>query len=508
LKPKVVIAGPGAGKTHEMVSRVTEALPLLNRTRILAVITFTKSATASIKSRLLEKHRIPPNVFVGTNYSFFCQYIIQPFASIYRPDINCEKVFLEIDVSKIVSSTSNIKNKNYAAINKARSNILRKLLTEGHIPLSEIGHISYTILEKNNLLRKHLSNRLQFLFIDEFQDVDSWQFKIFDEIRKAKKTRILAVGDPEQYIMGFTYRNTTARKPSFSNIPINKFVSKSEKVILIKNYRSFTEIVNFLNYFHTEINQVSEKGTCKDSGVYFIENQDMNVIIQKYNDLISKTIWHNTESHPVFFYLAYKNKIYEDLSSKYGLEPISEGYKNVRNPLHISLELITTITGCSQRQIQERYELSQLKYRRLGVLLLESIEKKEVHNYESLLEFFTQELGLEIENDLNANYRDPLRSLLQANSYTHTAKKSHIFSSIHKAKGLEADGVLVVAGNENELNAWLSTDKKTRYEDKGDRCRIGYVAFSRAKQVLCIASKKKISIELKKKIEDLGVQII
>ena len=58
------------------------------------------------------------------------------------------------------------------------------------------------------------------------------------------------------------------------------------------------------------------------------------------------------------------------------------------------------------------------------------------------------------------------------------------------------------------MTNWLSTDKKTRYEDKGDRCRIGYVAFSRAKQVLCIASKKKISIELKKKIEDLGVQII
>jgi len=355
-------------------------------------------------------------------------------------------------ISKIVSSIPIPSKNKYAARNKVRNSIITKLLTKGHIPLSEIGHISHTILEKNKLLREHLSNRLQFLFIDEFQDVDNWQFRIFDEIRKAKRTRILAVGDPEQYIMGFTYRNTTAIKPSFSNIPLFKFVSKSEKVTLSKNYRSYTEIVNFLNHFHTEINQISEKGTCKDSGVHFIENQDLNMILSKYNNLISKTTWHNTKSHPIFFYLAYENKEFKDYSLKYDLMPISEGYKNVRNPLHISLELITTITGFSQRQLQEIYQLSALAYRRLGVYLLKSIKEEKVHNSESLLEFLTQELGLDIKNDLNANYGNLLRSLLHVKSYSHSAKRSHIYSSIHKAKGLEADAVLVVARNENELN--------------------------------------------------------
>ncbi len=61
-KPTMMIAGPGAGKTYEMVERIVEAIPELKPNRILAAITFTNAATDSIKRRLEEQIHIPPNV--------------------------------------------------------------------------------------------------------------------------------------------------------------------------------------------------------------------------------------------------------------------------------------------------------------------------------------------------------------------------------------------------------------------------------------------------------------
>jgi DNA helicase-2/ATP-dependent DNA helicase PcrA len=102
-KPMMLIAGPGAGKTTDMVTRIIQSIPKLRSNRILAAITFTNAASDSIKRRLQEQVKISPNVFIGTNYSFFNQFILMPFASLFGY-IGDEKVFLEIDV-KIISLT-------------------------------------------------------------------------------------------------------------------------------------------------------------------------------------------------------------------------------------------------------------------------------------------------------------------------------------------------------------------------------------------------------------------
>jgi len=74
-KCKLVIAGPGAGKTHNMVQKVLECMETLHPTRFCVVITYTNAATAEIKSRLSQNMKIPPNVFVGTIHSFLNQFV-------------------------------------------------------------------------------------------------------------------------------------------------------------------------------------------------------------------------------------------------------------------------------------------------------------------------------------------------------------------------------------------------------------------------------------------------
>ncbi|WIL34607.1 3'-5' exonuclease [Bacillus stercoris] len=98
----------------------------------------------------------------------------------------------------------------------------------------------------------------------------------------------------------------------------------------------------------------------------------------------------------------------------------------------------------------------------------------------------TKRLVDELSSRMTVNYEDMAKEL---NEYQDS------FLTIHKSKGLQADAVLVVAKNEKELLMWLEDDKDKRLLDQTDKCRLGYVAFSRPKEFLCIACLTPISKE-------------
>lgn len=105
----------------------------------------------------------------------------------------------------------------------------------------------------------------------------------------------------------------------------------------------------------------------------------------------------------------------------------------------------------------------------------------------------------EIEKDLNL-----LRGELVRGGFRHTSE----MASIRKAKGLQADAVLIVAKNIAELKKWLQTDRSCRLADKQDKCRLGYVAFTRPKEMLCIASLKELDKESIHMLSYLGIVIM
>lgn len=504
MKPTLVIAGPGAGKTHDMVNLVAEAIPQLDHCRFLAVITFTNAATESIRSRIFTFSQVPPNVFVGTTFSFFNRFIIQPYASIFE-NIEKEKLFLDIDISSVLNEKVRDK-KNHRARSAVRKQLISSLYSRGKIPISEIGRLAATILQNDKRLREVLCNRLQYLFIDEFQDIETWQFKVFDEIRKGKKTSIYAVGDPEQYIMGFTYQNTTARKPKFNAIPIQKF--NADRKVKTANHRSYGEIVKFTNRFHTELDQETQIGNCVDAGVYYIDAIELDAIIQAYRKILAQTTWHTPNPPPNFFYLARENKVFGDYASKYDLSQVSAQGSLTINPFKTGRILLSSATGMSSRQLAETYGLSRLKYRELGVKIVRGVQSGHLESDREIKEFIATDLGLRLTTiqatSLNKHLSDIQNYFLSQSS--DTGKHQH--SSIHRAKGLQADGVLAVAKSDRELISWLTTDKEERRNNKSDRCREGYVAFTRAKQVLCIACQKEIGGELLGQIKSFGVQII
>ena len=131
--------------------------------------------------------------------------------------------------------------------------------------------------------------------------------------------------------------------------------------------------------------------------------------------------------------------------------------------------------------------LEPIEIRKMGILLLDAVSKNEVQDRDGVIRFLQEKLNLSVTSEYELKGNDLLRSLLLKAQNGQNARGNHQYSSIHKAKGLEANSVLAVARNKNELLHWLVTDKDARAGDNSDACRIGYVAFTRAKTLLCIA---------------------
>ena len=499
-KPVLVIAGPGAGKTYDMVSRVVEVLPALSPNRVLAVITYTNAATDSIRDRLCRAAEIPPNVFIGTNHSFLNQFILIPYATLFG-HVSQDKLFLEMDVREIVKKRLREQGggktqDSYAVRNAMRKRITAKLLAKGMVPFEQIPEIAFSLMQ-NERVRDLVCNRIQYLFIDEFQDVDTCQMRVFDAVRKGRRTTIYAVGDPEQYILGFTYAGT---RPKFRNIPISRFSAQRRTNDL--NRRAYSEIVDFTNHFHTEIKQRATKGSSEHAGVFFIADTNMDAIVRSYRELTRVL---DVVGNPVTrFYLAWENRTFEGQVHKFGLTPVSNDSVNTRTLLSEALAWISAVVGLTPKQIRDKCDLDQVDLRKVGMRLMKVIRERNPTEDE-LVSFVCDALRLKPEAE-SIRVSTQLHRLATRLSYDPAAAgDSHQYSSIHKAKGLEADAVLVVASKEKMLKKWLTTDKDGRRDDKSDTCRIGFVGFSRAKQILCTACKQQISDQLKDELRTLGV---
>lgn len=522
--PTLVIAGAGSGKTTNMVKEIMKCLPELEPHRFLVAITYTNAATNSIKERLGKNTKIPANVFVGTTYAFFNKFLVLPYGSILprvsedkkkdtpKEDfIGLDKLFLELDDKKLTEILRN-RYTDWSEIDNDKRRILKyayinELVRKGIIPFDKIASIASYLIKDYKIVRDIVGRRIQFLFVDEFQDANNKQFEVFDEIRKSKNTKIYKVGDAEQFITNFS-----AGFKDFSKIPIIQHKNKYNVIHNSTNNRCSSQITTFINNFNTQIQQEARFSTIEKNGVYFINRVDL---LQISNTFKEKTeIWIFEPSFKRFF-LAYENKTFDDVASQLGLIKISNDSKKTHHIISEVIDIITKIEGCNQKQICEKYHINIIQLRTNAIKLLKA-------NFKTVDEFktyFEQELRLSASSDLRdiQNNYDELQSLKK---FPINPNQTEFTTSIHKSKGLEATCVLVVARTNKELGKWLETDHNKRiqvqYKDVAkskakvfdDDCRLGFVAFSRAKLALYIACLEKINDENKQKLDDLYVSFV
>jgi DNA helicase II / ATP-dependent DNA helicase PcrA len=516
-KGTMIIAGPGAGKTHNMVASIIAALPDLSPCRYLAVITYTNSATNNILSRLSKKIVIPDNLFIGTMHSFLNRFIVIPFSSFISDPIRKEKLFMQCGLDDVFShvektKTADKRKKRPEDIAKAKAMIRKRLNELGYITFDQTLSIAETCIANDDIC-KVVSNRLQFIFVDEFQDSGNLVYKIIESIRKQNTTKIYCVGDPEQYIQSF---DSTIR--NFANIPILKAATSTGYDVQINdsNYRSTKAIVKFLNNFNGRnfgVSKFQQKALSKNTDpieealtgetVYFITKygvvrpmiDDFNRICDDLSIAVANRCIIAKRKEIIKRIVATVNNRYKDPKKTSSVLPI----KAIQDTLLTTLQMNLT-------EFCDHYKADVNVLRKHAIAIFKAIRNGEITDENTF--------GVFVAGTLNLSMKAGLP--VKIDNLKFDVKHEEIggvitISTIHTIKGLESEAVLAIAKTEAELLLWIETDHAVRdlkrTNETTDYPRLGYVAFSRAERLLCISCFETVTNVTIKKLQDLGVTI-
>lgn len=524
---KIVIAGPGAGKTYNLKTEVLTSLNTLKCNKYCAVITYTNAATEELRNRISKDVQIPPNVFIGTIHSFLIRFILEPYGHLLKI-VPKEKNYIE-DV------TLNYKAKNIFAENNAKQSRASILAEKGFLAYDKVIEFSKVILDNNPNIVNHLSNRLQYIFIDEYQDSRIYIHQIFHKILNIKTSKITIIGDPLQAIFKFTYLNTLNRDEfksqpkSFAETPMMLLKSSfrlGNDIVLKENHRSSSSIVKLVNNYITEkeYKQISINGD-NQIPVYFIDKEEVINILNIYNQIkknheIEKIQLNNLKKDKNLlkeFYLttnwidkASKRKpkfdlLYSEIKNE--AARLEKGNYKLTSILNEISRCILAIAGCKKIDFIRNYQ-DEISFRKFCFDIIRKIDtiknRNQVSNF--IREEFKRKYKLSYDFGKQINVENSLFELSNKKSMSLIKSPESCYSTIHSSKGLEATSVLAIAYSANELMKWLNFNSASN--DLDDDFRLGYVAFSRARDLLCISCLEKVSEPIKEKLRDLDIQIL
>lgn len=511
LKATLVIAGPGAGKTHDMVGEIIAHLPRLSACRYMAVITHTNAATNNIKQRLSKMITVPPNLFIGTIHSFLNKFIVIPFSSFNDTAIPQEKLFMQFGIDTAYDHIHKQKPlakddfKGKAALKKK---IIDSLNKKGYITFDQTLALAKDAVSVDHIAAR-VANRLQFLFVDEFQDTGNEVFVIMETLRKIGQTKIYCVGDPEQYIQSFD-----SSIQLFRNIPILKAtVSNGYSVQLNNsNFRCSQKIIDFLNHFNgrefdgtnfTQVIAQKQKEIPIDQAIQpevrFIESADNTVssVIASFYELCER----ENIAMDCRCLLAKQEAVVKRIIAAVNRKFMNPKKNGNLSPITVIRDTVLYMLGMNSEEFYKQYDYTSHDLRKLAVELFHAIRLDEISNEDVFGNYLRDKHGLVLSRKMLSKIEDfKFSGSMQSEGGVVTV------ANIHTIKGLEHQAVLTIAKTEEELSRWLESDRTKRDADKDDVCRIGYVAFSRAERLLCISCLEKLSPNAEELIKSRGIQ--
>ncbi len=328
---------------------------------------------------------------------------------------------------------------------------------------------SYKLVDFTDMIERFNVSKLcpnfDVVFIDEAQDLSPIQWKMVDIIRKNSKYVILA-GDDDQAIYGWAGAN------------VKKFQQEISKkdIILPQSYRVPQSVQNLADKILDLIpsnRRVLKKWKARDErGVvnYIVDIEDVPLhegnwlVLARYNDRLSK-LMPSLKDRGIYF--QYKGR---------------KSYK---------VSLFRTILNYTRWQKGELLSLSEVKD------ILECIGSNLKPTEEKMYDL--SEFGLDKTvnwfDEFQVDYEECLYIREMLSYGEKLSKDARVkLSTIHAAKGGEADNVLLILDNTKTIR-----ESSQKSIDKADEeHRVWYVGVTRTKQNLYIMSAKK---------EDQGYEI-
>ena len=265
----IIIAGPGTGKTRTLTQKIAYLIQKkkVSPENILAV-TFTNKASQEMRQRLetiFGKTKNQP--FIETFHSLCFQILNDVEKKSYTVIDEKDRYLLLLDaINRVESSGVQVKIKPKILLEwiiSAKQNILLPEECLGETPskkndLFQVVYQSYQnllemqkfydyedlilktvrILETKNQVAVSCRTRFQYIFVDEYQDLNHGQYRIIKSLVPPGVDRnICVVGDPNQSIYGFRGSNSKYFNRFIKDYPNTKIIK------LTQNYRSTRTIL-------------------------------------------------------------------------------------------------------------------------------------------------------------------------------------------------------------------------------------------------------------------------
>lgn len=512
-EPFKVSAGPGAGKTHWLISHIKNVVSKSHKLDVVkkvACITYTNVGIDTITSRLDMGNDV---VEVCTIHSFLYANVVKPYVYLVAKDFglkldnlvvvdesnfksegNAVKVLKRIGKSWFntqiylngltramwryenheykhykpnCAQSYNLNGRTWYAGNEWYLEFKKWLWSEGYMSFDDILYFSYILLSRYPNMYKLIKAKYPYIFVDEFQDTIPFVVDFLTQLGN-EGVIVGVVGDKAQSIYGFI----GATVQQFDNF----MVPGMQKYEIRGNRRSTRQIIDLLNVIRTDFSQKWLNGL--EGMVPELLVGDM---LSCYQQSIEKSGTDNVQS------LAFQNVLANSMRIKNGAREAEK-------------ILETDFDSNAERQMMVKTLIKAVEYTRMNdlrnawhqldiinrdrtltiVLLRRLLNGYNDYKDGSLMDFYNF-----LVNDLHVKIAQIEDKVIEDFYVSHTYVDTAIgvkygdsndkHKTIHKSKGEEYDNVFIILKEEDDLGFLLSPDL-----NGNNAHRVYYVAASRA----------------------------
>ncbi len=272
--PMLVLAGAGSGKTRVLTTRIARLVEHhgVDPTRILSV-TFTNKAAGEMRDRIARLlGQEPTGMWCGTFHAIGARLLRSNAAAVGRaPNFTIYDEDDSIAVIKRVMEAAGISTKAWSAkaiaslISDAKNalvtpeeyaalaldpvsrnasvvyrNLEVALRNANAVTFDDLLTLPVELLSRNEGLRNRLSERFQFILVDEYQDTNRAQYQ-FIKLLGGAHSNVVVVGDDDQSIYGWSGADIRNILDFEREFPAARVVRLEE------NYRSTPNILEVAN---------------------------------------------------------------------------------------------------------------------------------------------------------------------------------------------------------------------------------------------------------------------
>ncbi len=228
----VVLAGPGSGKTKTLTIKLARMLAEdVRAPRGIACITYSSECARELRRRLdrlgVSEAR---NLYIGTVHSFCLANILLPYAHLVELDLPRPWMVAAEDVQEVIFARAWKQVRGDTRPDRTLMDSYRRthlerdaddweddpatarvievyeqeLHSRGYIDFDDMILGGWRLVRDLDWLRKTLRARFPILIVDEYQDLGVPLDGLVQSLCFDAGVRLLAVGDPDQSIYGFT----------------------------------------------------------------------------------------------------------------------------------------------------------------------------------------------------------------------------------------------------------------------------------------------------------------